>query len=292
MISFNKFNHNTRVIGVIGHPIKHSFSPLMHNISLEMNGIEYIYLPFDVPDNQLKDAIRGMVALQFVGLNVTLPHKEKIIQYLNNVSEEANVIGAVNTIVNENGNLSGYNTDVNGIYATLENFKEDISGNVISVFGAGGAARSAIYTAIRFFNPEKINIINRTVEKAESLKDYFSEKMLFENIEIFELIPPDLTDTLQESKLIINATSIGMSPEVDDCPIATAEGFNDNQIVFDIVYNPLQTKFLSLAESKGAKTLNGLKMFVEQGAKSFELWTGQQMNKEKIYKTLANYLST
>ena len=290
MISFNKFNHNTKLIGVIGHPIKHSLSPLMHNISMELQKLDYIYLPFDVPESNLKDALRGMVALNIIGLNVTIPHKEKIVQHLNDISEEARVIGAVNTVVNESGQLRGYNTDVNGIIATLEEFKDELSGAAVSVIGSGGAARSVLYSLIRHFNPSKINLINRTVEKAERLKDYFSEKMLFDEIFTYELIPPDLNETLNESKLIINTTSIGLAPETDDSPIAAAEAFNENQIVFDVIYNPLKTKFLALAESKGAKTLNGLRMFVEQGARSFELWTDLSMNKENIYNALKTYM--
>lgn len=286
MNSLNKFNHNSKLIGVIGHPIKHSFSPLMHNLAMELAGLDYIYLPFDVPESNLKDALKGMVALGIVGLNVTIPHKEKIVQYLNDVSEEAGVIGAVNTIVNENGTLYGYNTDVNGVLATLVDYKEELNDSSISVIGAGGAARSVLYTLIRHFNPKQVNIINRTSEKAEILRDYFAEKMIFENIKTFELVPPDLTEIIRESKLVINTTSIGMHPETDDSPIASAEAFREGQIVFDVIYNPNKTKFLTLAEQGGAKTINGLKMFVEQGAKAFEIWTGQQMKTEKIYKTL------
>ncbi len=292
MISYNKFNHNTKLIGVIGHPIRHSYSPLMHNLSMELAGMDFIYLPFDVPESNLKDALKGVVALQIVGLNVTIPHKEKIMQYLNDISEEASVIGAVNTIVNENGVLRGYNTDVNGVFATLEEYKDELNGSTVSVIGSGGAARSVLYTLIRHFNPEQINIINRTVEKAESLKDYISEKMIFNNIKTFELVPPDLNEVFNSSKLIVNTTSIGMAPEIDDSPVATSDAFNDNQLVFDVVYNPLKTKFLQLAEEKGAKTLNGLRMFVEQGARSFELWTGEKMDTEKIYKTLESYMLT
>ncbi len=290
MNSFNKFNHTTQLIGVIGHPIKHSYSPLMHNIAMDLAGLDYIYLPFDVPESNLKDAIKGVVALGIVGLNVTIPHKEKIVPYLDDISEEASVIGAVNTIVNENGSLRGFNTDVNGVFATLEEYKEELNASEVSIIGCGGAARSVLYTLIRHFNPGKINLINRTVEKAESLRDYLSEKMIYDEISTFELIPPDLTEIISRSKLVVNTTSVGMAPEIDDSPIASSDAFNDNQIVFDVVYNPIKTKLLSLAESKGAKAVNGLKMFVEQGAKAYELWTGEQMDSEKIYGTLKSYM--
>lgn len=290
MQSLNKFNHTTQIVGVIGHPIKHSFSPLMHNISFEMLGLNYIYLPFDVAATNLKTALKGMIALGIRGVNVTLPLKEKIGQYLNEISDEANIVGSINTVVNDNGILHGYNTDVHGIIETLAPFKDEITGNSVTVIGSGGSSRSVLYALIKDFKPGKINIVNRTADKAESLKEYFRSKMLFENLTSHELIPPDLVSLFNDSKLIINTTSIGMSPEVDDSPTNIDESFNKDQIVFDVVYNPLKTKFLKMAESKGAIALNGLKMFVEQGAKSFELWTDQKMPIDKIYHTIKSYM--
>lgn len=286
----NKFNHNTTIIGVIGHPIRHSLSPLMHNISFEELGLNYIYLPFDVPTSNIKDALKGMLALGIKGFNVTLPHKEKIIDFLNEVSEEASVVGSVNTIVNESGKLHGYNTDVAGILECLNPHKDELTDQTVTVIGAGGASRSVIYTLIRHYKVGKINILNRTEQKAETLKEYFKAKMLYENIKAYELVPPDLVDVFKDSKLIVNTTSVGMSPEEDDAATTRADSFTKEQIVFDVVYTPLQTKFLSLAESQGATVINGLKMFVEQGAKSFELWTGEEMPRKKIYKTLQSYL--
>src|SRR4030042_703964 len=177
MQPLNKFNHSTQIIGVIGHPIKHSFSPLMFNISFELSGLNYIYLPFDVPAQNLKSAVKGMIALGIKGFNITLPHKESIVQLLSDVSEEAGVIGAVNTVVNENGKLHGFNTDVHGVVETLNQYKDDISGSEVTVIGAGGAARSVIYSLIRHFKVNQVNIINRTAQTAESLKEDFSTQM-------------------------------------------------------------------------------------------------------------------
>lgn len=287
---YNRFNHNTKIIGVLGHPIKHSISPLMHNLSFELGKLNYIYLPFDVPVSGLKDAVRGMKALNIKGFNITVPLKEKMVDYLSDVSEEAGVIGAVNTVVNENGTLHGYNTDVNGIRATLNEYKDDINDAEVTVIGAGGAARSVIYSLIRYFKISHINLVNRTVQKAESLKDYFSAKMLFDKFKTYELVPPDLVDVFSRSKLIINSSTIGMSPDIDDSATAIQQSFHKDQIVFDVVYNPVRTKFLELAEKQGATVINGLRMLVEQGAKSYELWTGEQMPIEKIYSTLKAYL--
>lgn len=288
----NKFNHNTKIIGVIGHPIKHSFSPLMHNIAFELAGLNYIYLPFDVPATSLKDALKGMNALGIKGFNVTIPLKEKILPLLKDVSEEANIIGAVNTVVNEEGILHGYNTDVAGIVESLNPYKDEIQGTEVTVIGAGGAARSAIYSLIRNFKVERINIVNRTEQIGESLKEYFSTKMLFTNIKSFPLVPPDLVELFQKSKLIINTTSMGMDPNIDDSATTIPESFKKDQIVFDVVYTPVNTKLLKLAQAQGATIITGLKMFIEQGAKAFEIWTGEQMPKDKVSKALQSYLTS
>lgn len=292
MQSYNKFNLETQIIGIIGHPIKHTYSPLMHNISFELKNLNYIYLPFDVPFNNLKAAIKGMVALGIRGFNITLPHKENIIQYLKNVSEEASVIGAVNTVVNDNGELNGYNTDVYGITESLMPYKDELSGQEVTVVGAGGAARSAVYALIRNFRPKNINIINRTEQKAESLKEYFYSKMHYSDICSYELVPPDLVEVFSNSKLIINATSVGMNPNVDDAITTIPQSFTKGQIVFDFVYNPLQTKLLRIASIEGATVIDGLNMLILQGAKAFELWTGEEMPVDQILKALKLYIST
>lgn len=288
MNSLIEINHSTKIVGVIGHPIKHSHSPMMHNYAFNKADLDYVYLPFDIASVNLKSALRGMVALNIKGFNVTIPHKERIVEYLDELSDSAKIVNAVNTVVNENGKLYGYNTDVTGITKTLEPYRDQIAGEIVSVFGSGGAARAVIYTLINNFNVKKINIINRTVEKAESLKDYFSSKMLYEKIKTYELVPPDVIEVLSKSKLIINASSIGMYPDEDDSPTTIEDSFNENQIVFDIIYNPLKTKLLSLAESRGATIINGMKMFIEQGAKAFELWTNEKMDVEKITEILSN----
>ncbi|MGD8780656.1 MAG: shikimate dehydrogenase [Ignavibacteria bacterium] len=288
----NKLKKDTRIIGVLGHPIKQSYSPLMHNIAFELEGLDYIYLPFDVPTSNLKAALKGMIALGIKGMNVTVPHKEKVIDYLQDVSEEASIVGAVNTIVNENGVLQGYNTDVNGVLETLLPYKEKIADQDVAIIGAGGASRSVVFTLIRHFKVNKIILLNRTEQKAESLKEYFAARMMFDEFKVYELVPPDIIEVLRDSKLIINTTSMGMYPDMDDSATTIADSFSKDQIIFDVIYNPIKTKFLQIAESQGAEVIGGLKMFVEQGAKAYELWTGKVMPKDKIFKTLQAYLST
>jgi len=169
----DSFHANTKIIGLLGHPIKHSYSPFVQNVAFEFEKMDYIYLAFDVPPANLKSALNGVLALGMKGLNVTLPHKEKIIKHLDELAEEATTIGAVNTIVNDQGKLIGYNTDVTGIIETLAPFKERINGSIVTVLGAGGGARAAIYALIRHFKPERINLVNRTVQRADSILNNF-----------------------------------------------------------------------------------------------------------------------
>jgi shikimate dehydrogenase len=286
----DSYHLNTKLTGLLGHPIKHSYSPLIHNMTFQLKELDYIFLPFDVLTSSLKTALKGMIGLGIKGFNITIPHKENIIQYMNSVSEEASIIGAVNTVVNDLGKLSGYNTDVNGVYETLLPFKEEITGNEVSVVGAGGAARAVIYTLIRYFKPSTIFLINRTEQRAETLKHYFCDKMKYDSFKTRELFPPDLIDIFRNSKLIINATSVGMFPESDDTITSLNHSFTKEQIVFDLVYNPLQTQLLKIAALEGATVLDGLKMLVHQAAKSFELWTGEEMPVEEVYKTLQLYI--
>ncbi len=282
----NSFYTNTKLIGLIGHPIKHSYSPFIHNVAAQLKNIDYIYLPFDVVADNLANALKGVVAFGFSGLNVTIPHKEKIIKYLDDLSEEAAMIGAVNTIVNEHGKLKGYNTDINGILESLTEFKDLIIGSKVCVIGAGGGARAVIYTLIRHFKPEQITIINRTIQRADTLHNYFSEKMRFDNLKTADLFPPELIETFHSSKLIVNSTPVGMFPDVDDSPTNLKESFHKDQLVFDMIYNPTETKLLNLAKQQGAATLGGLKMLVHQAAKSFELWTGEEPPVEKLSRSL------
>lgn len=286
------FFTDARLLGLIGHPIKHTFSPFIHNKTSELLGDNTLYLPFDVAPSNLKDALAGFVALGVRGVNVTTPHKEAIIPLLHYVSEEAGAIGSVNTVVNEVGKLSGHNTDSAGIIETLEPYRSEIVGNGAVVVGAGGAARAAVYTLIRRFNPSRIFIVNRTKQRAEYLKDHFAASSDFDRIEARELTPPDLLDVFAESKLIVNATTVGMWPHADDAVMFREEAFDEDQIVFDMVYNPLNTKLTQLAERSGARATNGLPMLLAQAAKSYELWTGAKMPVAEVETALKERLAS
>ena len=287
----NSFYPNTELVGLFGFPIKQSFSPFIQNVAAEITGTKIIYLPFEVHSSALKDAVKGILALGIKGFNVTVPHKVKIIEYLNKLSEEAAVIGAVNTVVNELGKLTGYNTDVHGVFESLIPFKTEISGNEISIFGSGGSTRAVIYTLIKNFKPKKIHLINRTLEHSEVLKQHFKNKMKYDGIRVRELNQPDSIGIISSSALVVNTTPVGMFPNADDSILNESNYFVKDQIVFDIVYNPVNTKFLQLAEKSGAKTVGGLKMLVEQAGKSFTLWTNVEFPAEKVYKSILLYLN-
>ena len=282
---------NTELIGLIGHPIKHSYSPFLQNYALKLMELDSIYLAFDVPPENLKNALNSVLALGLKGLNVTLPHKEKIIKYLDELSEEASIIGAVNTVVNDHGKLFGYNTDANGILETLLPFKDKITGTKVSLIGAGGSARAVIYTLLRYFKPEEINIINRTQQRADTLINYFSLKMRYDSFHSFELFPPDNVEILSNSGLVINSTAIGMVPDAEDTITDIPESFNEEQIVFDLIYNPSKTKFLQLAEEQGASVVGGMTMLISQAAKSFQLWTGVEMPINEVRDKFEKFIS-
>lgn len=287
----NSFYSNTDLIGLIGYPIKQSFSPFIFNVAAELTGTRLIYLPFEVHSTSLKNAINGSIALGLKGFNVTVPHKVKVVDYLNKLSEEASIIGSVNTVVNEDGKLNGYNTDVNGIIESLLPYKNQITGNDVCIIGAGGSARAVIYTLVRNFKPKKIFLVNRTEQHAEELKQYFKSKMKFDGIIPKELQQPDLISILNSCALVVNSTPVGMYPSNEDSVLTIADVFVKEQIVFDLVYNPVKTKLLQLADSKNAIIVNGLNMLVEQAAKSFTLWTGKDFPTEKVYKSLLLYVS-
>lgn len=258
----------TRILGVIGDPIGHTSSPAMHNAAIAALGLDYAYVAFHVRPDELGQAIEGMRALQIAGLNVTVPHKQGVMAYLDEVSAEAVAIGAVNTVVNRQGRLVGYNTDAFGI---LESLKRD--GGVerlpaqVALLGAGGAARAILYALLQCEEVERVLLLNRTCSKAESLAEDLdrSGRVVVEGMN---------ASSVAEVDLLINSTSVGMYPHAEVSPLADASVLHADMLVADIVYKPLKTRLMMQAEAVGARAFNGLGMLAWQGARSFELWTG------------------
>ena len=269
-----EINGKTKIIGLIGENIENSFSPFIHNQIIIKYSLDFCYLPFQVKEVDLNKAIQGIKALNIKGVNVTFPYKEKVIEFLDEVKESARRIGAVNTIVNNKGNLTGYNTDLIGFKKSLQDNKKFVikEKNAV-ILGAGGAARGVIYTLLEE-GIEEISIFNRTLEKAEKIKQDFSPFFPQSSINIFSFEQDNIKDKIKEANLLVNATSIGMASQIDNTPLPDEKLFHPNLLVYDLIYHPAKTLFLRQAERAGAKIINGLPMLVYQGIESFYLWTG------------------
>ncbi len=258
----------TRILGVIGDPIGHTSSPAMHNAAIAALGIDYAYVAFHVRSDGLGRAIDGMRALDMAGLNVTVPHKRAVMSHIDEVSEEAVAIGAVNTIVNRQGKLVGYNTDAFGIMESLrrDGGMEELPSNV-ALLGAGGAARAILYALLQCAQVERVLLLNRTLSKAEALAGDLDRSG---KVRVGTMDSNEIGDV----GLLINATSVGMHPHADASPLVDASVLHADLLVADIVYKPLNTRLMQQAEAVGARSINGLGMLAWQGARSFELWTG------------------
>ncbi|KZZ86005.1 shikimate dehydrogenase [Bacillus sp. SJS] len=254
--------------GIIGCPVGHSMSPEIHNRSFSDQKLDAVYHRFHVEKDQLGAAINGMRALGIKGVNVTIPHKENVLAYLDHVDKTATEMGAVNTIVNRNGVLTGYNTDGPGYLESIKPYlASPLSEMNCLIIGAGGAARG-IYTALAHAQTGRIDLANRTKEKAEAI------------IRECDLSVPGRPLSLEEAEyhlgeyqLVIQTTSIGMAPKLNDQPISL-ENITEGTLVSDIIYNPVKTAFMKDAEQRGCRTVTGVGMFIYQAALSFRYWTG------------------
>jgi shikimate dehydrogenase len=262
----------TRLCGIIGDPIEHTMSPVMHNAAFEKMRVDYFYVPFRVKKEQLAKAIEGVRALNIRGLNVTIPHKVTIIPFLDKLDPLAEKIDAVNTIVNDEGILTGYNTDATGfLQALLERGIEPRGKNIV-ILGAGGASRAISFTLAE--RGSNLVILNRLLELdwAEELAGRLSH-IFTKEVEALELNEDNLAEVLEKADILVNATSVGMSPNIDET-LVPFNHLKSSMVVFDILYNPIKTRLLREAEQAGAETISGIDMLVWQGASAFEKWTG------------------
>ncbi len=259
----------TRVCGIIANPVEHSMSPLLQNLYAQHTGTNIVYVPFKVEESRLQEAVEGAYALNVLGLNVTVPHKQAVMQYLKKTDPAAEAVGAVNTLVRMDGGYCGYNTDVPGLLRAVREEGISINGRHCIVLGAGGAAKAAVYM-LASEGAERIYILNRTGEKAAVLAEWadrirgekIAEAMTYGD---FRKIPGD-------GYLAIQCTSVGMYPNVDEAPVEDPEFYEKIEEAFDCVYTPSETKFMRLAARAGKKAFNGLNMLLYQGIISFELW--------------------
>ena len=279
-------NGKTSVFGVIGDPIEHTLSPPMQNSAIAAMGIDAVYVPFNVKPQFLEYAVKSLVSLGIKGLNVTVPHKTEIMKFCDSLTDVAKAVGAVNTIINENGRLTGDNTDVYGFEMCLKRMSGiDLFSERISILGAGGAARGVVYACAMKEEVREISIINRTFSKAEKIAKEFSA-LTGKKLVPLPADEENMRNVLPESGLVVNTTSIGMHPDINRSPVPEPDVFHEGQIVCDIIYNPVETKLLKDAGLHGAGTVGGIAMLAYQGARSLSLWTGMEAPVEVMLDTL------
>lgn len=269
--------------GLIGYPTSHSMSPIMHNQAFASLHLPHHYQAFSVHPQQLAAAISGIKALGVSGFNVTIPHKVTVMDYLDEIDELAANIGAVNTVKNVDGKLIGYNTDGAGFLLSLKQLHSaPLVEKSVLIIGAGGAARAILATLLHE-GIKTVDIANRTVSKAEALVTRSGNT----SSRVFSLT--EAAQLLGKYDIIVNTTSVGMSPHVDELPVSV-ENVSKGAVLCDIIYNPLETNWLKAGKVQGAITQNGIGMFVGQGALAFELWTNQKPNFEQMEQTVLNQL--
>jgi shikimate dehydrogenase len=261
---------STKIVGIFGDPISHTLSPKMHNAAFQALKLDYVYLPFHVIPKNLAKAIKSLPDLGIKGVNVTIPHKEKILDYLDELDRDAQAIGAVNTVVVQGEILKGYNTDGKGFIRSLLDENVHVQGKKALLVGAGGSAR-AVGMQLALEGISTLFITNRTSEKAERLAQDIRGRTSLSRVQTIVHRETELKHYLDQVDIIINSTSVGMSSQ-EDVPMDLT-GLSPNQVVCDLIYKPPKTKFLLMAESLGAKAINGLGMLVHQGALAFQLWT-------------------
>jgi shikimate dehydrogenase len=273
MLIEERITGKTRLIAVIGNPIEHSISPQLHNTLSKCLGLNLAYVPVKVEPDDIEDIIKGFRKMGFLGFNVTIPYKTEVIKHLDELSDEAMLTGAVNTVKFEGGRTKGYNTDGEGF---LRSFKEEtgegFEGRNVVILGTGGAARAIAYAVARE-GAKKLHILNRTVSNAESLCGQLREKIGAE-VDYAGIDGREAEEAISSADVIINTTPVGMYPHADDMPLGENCVFQAGQIVYDIIYNPARTMLLNKAEDSGCMAVNGLGMLIHQGIAAYEIWTG------------------
>ncbi len=286
MAKIKSFSGHTKTFCLIGHPVEHSMSPTMWNPALLELGLDYVYVAFDVHPDNLKKAVDAFRALDIKGINVTIPHKENIIKYLDDIEPIAEKMGAINTIKNEDGYLTARNTDAGGAKKSLVDAGCAISGSNILIIGSGGVARALCYTLSE--EAEKIVLIDIIEEKAVNLAKEVKERM---NSNIIGKMSNEaiIKEEIKNADILVNATSLGMYPKMDVTPVSK-DLLHSDLFVFDVIYNPLETLLMKEANEMGCKTLSGLDMLVNQGVLAFEWWTGKEPNANLMKKKIIDFL--
>ena len=278
-----KIDGYTRLAAVVANPIKHSISPFIHNSAFEATNTNGVYLAWEVDATELAETVANIRRYQMYGINLSMPYKEQVIPYLDQLSEEACLIGAVNTVVNREGTLIGYNTDGKGFFKSLPSFK--ISRKRLVLLGAGGAAKAILAQAI-LDGVSQISVFVRSssMEKTRSYLEKIQNATGF-RVDLFALEDvQELQDSITQADLLVNATSVGMDGFSQ--PIPTSIVLPEKLLVADVIYQPFETPFLKWARNQGNQSINGLGMLLYQAAEAFELWTGKEMPTDQIWELL------
>lgn len=281
---------HTGLTGLLGSPVAHSISPSMHNEAFRQLDLDYVYLCFDVGTDKLPKAVEGLKTMNVRGFNLTMPNKNLMTTLCDKLSPASELSGAVNTVVNDNGILTGHTTDGKGFMLALADEGYHIIGEKMTLFGAGGVATAMLVQAALDGVSEisVFSIHDSFYDRAKKIVNQLNERTNCK-VRLFDFDDDSiLRKEIKESAIIVNGTSVGMAPKADACILKDSSYFHKGQIVFDAIYNPKETKLLTLAKEQDCITCNGLYMLLYQGAEAFKLWTGKKMPveimKEKYFK--------
>ncbi len=272
-----KINGDTDIYGLIGNPVSHTLSPVIHNSLAQEKGHNLVYIPFLVPQGALKEAIKGAYSLQVKGLNVTVPFKEKVMEYLEDIDELAGEIHAVNTLVRGESGFKGYNTDISGLKRAMKKDDIPIKGETVCLLGAGGAAKAAAALCAKE-GAAKIYILNRTIEKAQEIEKMVKDTYGFANISSLHM--EEHQSIKEEGLLAIQCTSVGLHPKEGKAVIEEEEFYKKIAVGLDLIYKPETTGFMKKITARGNRAYNGLKMLVYQGIIAYELWTETEIHEK------------
>lgn len=277
-------NGKTRICGLIGNPVEHTQSPVIHNTLASELGINMVYVPFHVVSGQLEAAVKGAFGLNILGMNVTVPYKNDVIPFLTDIDELAGKIGAVNTLVRTDDGYKGYNTDITGLLRAMRSDGICIKDEEVIILGAGGVGRAVAFMCAAN-GASKVYLLNRSVEKAESVAAEVNKALDTECVTAMSLASyKELTLEAVHRYLVIQSTSVGLSPNVEDAVIEDETFYRCVKFGYDLIYSPWETKFMKLVKENGGEAYNGLKMLLYQGIDAFELWNGCKVSDENAYK--------
>lgn len=295
-----EINGKTKIYGIIGNPIEHTLSPLMHGMFADAAGLDMVYVPFHVADGQLEAALRGAYGLNICGMNVTVPYKNAVIPYLTEVDQRAAAAGAVNTLVRDaredREGFIGYNTDMNGLWRAMKEEGISLEGKEVIILGAGGAGRAAAFLCANS-GVKKVYLLNRDAAKAEEVAAKVNETLSRYGKDCVSAMVlaayPKLLTGAAHRYIVIQCTSVGLAPKAEAAVLEDGDFYRSVKFAYDLIYTPWETKFMKLVTANGGTAFNGLKMLLYQGVDAFECWTGTKVEKEtadKVYQKLKERL--